>query len=77
MRNFTLLRLTVLILALSACVSSFKTTAEYDKATNFGAYKTFMFLPWRDDVSTHISKEAKDIQQPGDETSPGLKRQGH
>lgn len=45
---------------MTSCVSNFKVSADYDKATDFSAYKTFNFLPWRDDVSTHISKEAQD-----------------
>ena len=51
----------VLVSLLASCVSNFKVTADYEKGTDFSIYKTFNFLPWRDDVSTHIAKSSQDM----------------
>ena len=52
--------LPVFILALStSCVSNFKVSYDYDKDAEFIDYNTFSMLPWDDDVSSHISNEAK------------------
>ena len=47
------------ILLQSSWVSNFKVSADYDKQAEFASYNTFSMLPWDNDVSAHISEEAK------------------
>jgi hypothetical protein len=61
MNYFRLLLSLFLAGALSSCVSNFKVSADYDKQVDFSTYSTFSLLPWDDDVSSHISNEAKTL----------------
>jgi hypothetical protein len=39
----------------TSCVSNFKATADYDRATDFSAYKTFQMLEWNPQNSSNIN----------------------
>jgi hypothetical protein len=56
MKFFKSLAYLGLIGLLSSCVSNFKVSTDYDKDVDFEKYATFTFLPWDDDVSTHINE---------------------
>ena len=45
-----------LVALLAACSSGIKVYYDYDKAADFGAAKTFAFLPWNDEYSKIISE---------------------
>lgn len=59
MRALLLLAALTALLLNSSCVSTFKVSADYDKQAEFSTYNTFSMLPWDNDVSAHISEEAK------------------
>ena len=61
MKLYTFLALAAFLALNTACVSNFKVSADYDKQADFDAYKTYSLLPWDNDVSSHISEEAKRI----------------
>ena len=47
------------IFCTTSCVSSFKSTADYDKKTDFTKYKTFSLLPWNPLKSSDIAESSR------------------
>jgi len=54
-----LLLTSIAIVLISVSCSTFKVTADYDKATNFEGYKTFTLLPWNSHNDSVVSPFVK------------------